>query len=427
MNPAPPVSFWEQSAPPPKPAPVLLGETRTGIAVIGGGLSGLSAALHLAQSGRKVTLIEAATLGNGGSGRNNGQVIPTLAAMEPDAMIARYGEIGQSFVHLVRDCADDLFKLVRQHSLDCDAEQTGWFQPAHSDAYLRLSESRVTAWQKHGAPAELLNKAAADALIGSKLWHGGMFNKTGGHINPLKLVRELARICADNDVQIFEHSPATKISRKGEGWKMQTKNGSLLADGVLLATNAYTGALARPVQRSIVPVTAWQAATEPLSEARQKTILPGRQAVSDTRGDLWYFRPTADNRLVTGAALLFGHNAENRLRKHLGNRLKTAFPQLGTPKFTHIWNGFVGITADFTPRFHELGPNYYAFTGYNGRGLALALSVGREFAHKFNGQSCSLPFEPPHPIPLHGLVRHVARSRLLLTRFRDKQPPKVSP
>ena len=419
--------IWAQSAGKRQAAPKLRQDTSTEIVVIGGGLSGLSAALHLARSGRSVTLIESRTLGWGGSGRNNGQVIPTLAAMEPDGMVKRYGDLAEPFIHLVRDSADYLFDLVTKHNLQCDAAQTGWFQPAHNPDYLKLSEARMMAWQKHGAPAELLDKAACDALLGSTHWHGGMLNPTGGHINPLKLVHELARVCAENGVTVFEQTPATHIERNGDAWRVSTPNGQLITDAVLLATNAYTGPLAAPVQRSFVPVTAWQAATKPLNAAQQQSIVPHRQAVSDTRGDLWYFRPTADHRLVTGAGLLLKTNAEPRLKRHLANRLATAFPQLGEPEFTHVWSGFVGITADFTPRFHKLGPNYFGFTGYNGRGLALALSVGREFAKAINGEDNSLPFEPPRTIPFHGLVRHVARSRLILTRLRDRQPPRNLP
>lgn len=424
MEIAPHHSFWEQSTPPRQPLPALADTFKTEIAIIGGGLTGLSAALHLAQSGRKVTLIEAKTIGWGGSGRNNGQVIPTLAAMEPAAMLARWGETGERFAHMVRDSADTLFSLVRTHNLDCDAAQNGWFQPAHSPDYLRLSDSRVKAWQNLGAPAELLDKAQGDALLGSPHWHGGMLNPTGGHVNPLKLSHELAQLCVENGVQIFEKTPATSIVRQPEGWQITTPQGSLNADAILLATNAYSGPLAPEVKRSIVPLTAWQLATEPLNDP---SIIPNGQAISDTRGDLWYFRPTADGRLVTGAAILFKQGAKRRLKTILAKRLQTAYPQLENLKFSHVWSGFVGITADFTPRFHELGADYYTFTGYNGRGLALSLSVGREFARKLNGEECALPFEPPRPIPLHGLVRRVARSRLILTRLKDKKPPKVTP
>ncbi len=424
MNANPP-SLWAALAPARQPAPKLQQAVRADVTVIGGGLTGLSAAYHLAKSGRKVVLLEGQSIGWGGSGRNNGQVIPTLAAMEPAAMQARYGECAEAFIHLVRDSASELFDFIRQHNLACDAEQTGWFQPAHSAAHLRLSEARVQAWQSHGGPAELLDKAAGDALLGSTHWHGGMLNPTGGHINPLKLSFELARLCLGAGVQIYEHAPATAITRAGEGWAITTPEGGVNTDALLLATNAYSKDIEPRIERSVVPLTAYQLATAPLTEAQREAIIPARQAVSDTRGDLWYFRYTADHRLVTGAALLLKAGAEARLPALLKRRLETAFPQLAPLGFTHIWNGFVGITADFTPRFHELGPNYYAFTGYNGRGLALTLPIGREFAHKINGQPCALPFEAPREIPLHGLVKRVARSRLILTRLQDKQKPKV--
>lgn len=417
-------SFWAHSTPARQSGAALDGTIETDIAIIGGGLTGLSAALHLAQSGRKVALIEAKSIGWGGSGRSNGQVIPTLAAMEPAAMLARWGETGERFAHMVRDSADTLFSLVKTHGLACDARQNGWFQPAHAPEFLRLSDSRVKAWQNLGAPARLLNKAEGDALLGSTHWFGGLFHPEGGHINPLKLSQELARLCAKHGVQIFEQTPATSIARHTGQWHITTPRGAIKADALLLATNAYTGPLAPQIGRSIVPLTAWQLATEPLDAP---SVIPGGQAISDTRGDLWYFRPTVDGRLVTGAALLFKQRAEPRLKALLAKRLQTAFPQLGPLKFSHVWGGFVGITADFTPRFHELGPHYYAFTGYNGRGLALALSVGREFARKINGETCALPFEAPRPIPLHGFVRRVARSRLILTRLKDKKPPKVTP
>lgn len=325
-------------------------------------------------------MIEAESIGFGGSDRNNGQVIPTLAAVEPDAMIARHGEVGERFIDLVRDSASALFDLIREHEIDCDAEQTGWFQPSHSVDYLRLSKSRVKAWQRFGAPAQMLDAAQAKALLGLSLWHGGMLNPTGGHVNPLKLVQGLAQVCEAAGVIIHENTPAKSIIRNGEGWQIKTPHGVLNADAILLATNAYTDDVAPLIKRSIVPIIAWQLATLPLTDAQRETVIPERQAISDTRGDLWYFRYDAQNRLVTGSSLMIRVNAKPRLSQSVAKRLETAFPQLGKVEFTHVWSGKVGITRDFYPRFHQLGPNYWGFTGYNGRGLALTIPVGREMA-----------------------------------------------
>ena len=417
-------SIWEETAG-RTPADSLRENRSSDVVVIGGGLTGLSAALHLVQRGKTVTLIEAQTIGFGGSGRNNGQVIPTLAAVEPDAMIARHGEVGERFVNLVKDSANDLFDLVRKYEIECDAEQTGWFQPSHSVEYLRLSESRVNAWQRQGAPAEMLDASQAESLLGSKHWPGGMLNPTGGHVNPLRLTQGMAQVCETQGVTIFENTPAISVTRQGDGWKIKTPNGELTADAILLATNAYTDDVAPLIKRSIVPITAWQLATSPLTAEQRKTIIPGRQAVSDTRGDLWYFRYDAQNRLVTGSSLLIRVNAKPRLRQSVAHRLETAFPQLGKVEFSHVWSGNVGITQDFYPRFHNLGPNYWGFTGYNGRGLALTIPVGREMAGLLCGDTPALPLTEPELIPVHGLTRHVARAALIRSRWRDRRSPKI--
>ncbi len=414
-------SLWQLSSPTPPARASLAGSARTEVAIVGGGFTGLSAALHLAQAGKKVTLLEARHIGFGGSGRNNGQVIPTLAAAEPDGLIKRYGETGERFVELVRDSASTLFDLVRAHNIDCDAQQTGWFQPTHSPAFLPLTEQRVAAWSRAGAPVQLLDRQQASALLGSSHWHGGMLNPTGGHIDPLKLARGLADVAAGLGVQIFENSPATRISRAKDGWRIDTPAGSLNADALLLASNAYTQGVAPVIRRSTVAVTAWQLATPPLSTAQQQTVIPARQAVSDTRGDLWYFRYTADNRLVTGCSLMLKPFAVARLRKRVAKRLQTAFAQLGEVSFDYIWNGNVGISRDFYPRFHRLGDAYFAFTGYNGRGVALAVALGAEMAALLDGAPTRIPFSDPATIPLHGLVRHVARARLITTRLNDRK------
>lgn len=434
MQPAekPAPSIWEATSPARATRPALKGSIKANIVVIGGGLTGLSAALHLARKGHAVTLLEGKTVGFGGSGRNNGQVIPILSAAEPDRIEHEYGEIGERFVHLLQTSANTLFNLIRDQNISCEAHQTGWFQPAHSSAHMRLSDHRVTAWQKRGAPATLLDQTESKALIGSDQWFGGMFNPTGGHINPLMFTRGLADACANANVTIYENTPVTNVSRIGQNWSVKTPDATLTTSAVLLATNAYTGALsstlAPKIRRSVVPITSWQMATEPLTNQQNASILPTNPAISDTRGDLQFFRKNAQNRLITGSALMFKTNAHARLRTYIAKRLTKTFPQLIEPKFSHIWCGYVGITTDFFPRFHQLGPNYIGFTGYNGRGLALTIPLGIQLAEALLGAKQSdlaIPLTQPNPIPFHTVAKRIAPTALAKYRWRDTRPPRL--
>lgn len=416
-------SLWAEVSPRYAFNEPLRGDQRVGVTVVGGGFTGLSTALHLAQAGHSVALLEAQEIGWGGSGRNNGQVIPVLAGAEPDAITARFGDTGARFVELVRDSAQFLFDLAAEHGIACEAEQAGWFQPAHSGAHLSVSEARCKAWATVGAPCEMLDKPAGDRLLGSGFWHGGMLNPQGGHINPLMLARGLAEACKRAGVQVFEDSKVNNIARENGRWAVTAGVGRLHCDSVVQATGSYDGPNGK-VARSVVPLTAWQLATEPLSDALQSEILPARQAMSDTRNDLYYFRKDARGRLITGAALMLPVSVSGRLQTMLKARLLRAYPQLGRLQFSHIWSGYVGVTPDHFPHFHRLDTGYFVATGFNGRGVALAVAAGRELAQLVGGKpDVALPFNDLQPIPLQPILRRVARGALVYYRWKDRQKP----
>lgn len=426
-----PPSLWAEVTPERPPAPPLRGEMEAEVVVIGGGFSGLATALHLAKAGLRPVLLEAVAVGWGASGRNNGQVIPTLTAVEPDALVARFGETGERFARLVAGSADALFRLVREEGIAAEAEQTGWFQPAHSPGRIRLSEKRVTAWRRFGAPAELLDAAACAELLGTDFWHGGMLNPTGGHVNPLALARGLAAVAERHGAVIHEATPVTAWERAGDGWRVTTAQGSVRARALVLATNAYTAdavpGLAPRLARTIVPVTSWQMATAPVGDNLRAKVLPGRQAVSDTRGDLRFFRYDARNRLVTGGAILGARNAAERARALAARRLAETYPELGEPRITHVWSGYIGVTADRFPRVHKLGPNAYGWTGCNGRGVALSVALGREIAAAIAGiplRDLALPLTDLRPLPFHGVARRVAPAYLAWLKRGDRSEPR---
>lgn len=427
-----PPSIWAATAPERKITAPLTQDVEAEVAIVGGGFSGLSAALHLAKRGKRVVLLEGNAVGWGASGRNNGQVIPTMTAAEPDAIAQRYGAAGERFVKLIGNSADILFAIVREENIQAEAEQNGWFQPAHSPGRVKLSQMRVEAWKRFGFPAEFLDREATQKLLGSDFWYGGMFNPTGGHINPLALARGMAATAESHGAIIYEQSPVTSYKQMGDSWIVQTDKASLRAKSFLLATNAYTGelreSLAPRLARTIVPVLSWQMATTPLSDKLRATILPGRQAVSDTRGDLRFFRYDARNRLITGGVVMGNYNVAERVKRKTARNLAEAFPALGEPEITHVWSGYIGMTWDRFPRVHKLGQNGWAWIGCNGRGVALGTALGREIARAIDGepvQELALPLSEPAPLPFHKIARRIAPFYLSWLRRKDLTEPKL--
>src|SRR5712691_4373992 len=221
-----PDSLWAAMTPPGPDLPELIGTTEADVVVIGGGFTGLSTALHLREAGVDVAIVEAVEPGWGASGRNNGQVIPTLSRHDPEDIIARHGAAGERFVGLLRDSASVLFDLARRYQIQAEQEQTGWVQPVHSPGRIKIAERRVRQWSKFGASVELLSRDETRQMLGSDAWFGGFWIRSGGHINPLALSRGLARVLLDRGGRIYARSPAASFERRGDRWVVKTDKGT---------------------------------------------------------------------------------------------------------------------------------------------------------------------------------------------------------
>ena len=423
-----PDSLWAAATPPGPELPELIGTQQADVIVIGAGFTGLSTALHLREAGVDVAVVEAAEPGWGASGRNNGQVIPTLSRPDPEDIIAKYGAAGERFVAMLRDSASTLFEVVKKYNIEAEHEQSGWVQPVHSPGRIRIAERRVKQWSKFGAPVELLSKEQVGDMTGSDAWFGGFWNRTGGHVNPLALARGLARAALGLGARIYARSPAISFERRNDKWIVKTAKGEISGRALVMATNAYSGefskSLVPEIATEVMPVLSWQMSTNPLSDNVRKTIIPGRQAMSDTHGELYFARYDARNRLITGGAVLGPGNKVERIKARVTERLQRLWPQIGDVTFDHVWNGYVGMTADFLPRVHKLGPNAYGWTGCNGRAVALTIPLGRELAKAVQGvpdSELALPFSEPVMYVAHGLLRKLAPWMLLLYRQRDAQ------
>jgi glycine/D-amino acid oxidase-like deaminating enzyme len=421
-----PNSLWAAATPSGPDLPRLVGPEKADVIVIGGGFTGLSTALHLREAGIDVAIVEAMEPGWGASGRNNGQVIPTLSRVDPEEIVARHGAAGERFVAMLCDSASQLFDVARRYQLSAEQEQTGWVQPVHSPGRIKIAERRVRQWGNVGAPVELLSRDQARAMLGSDAWYGGFWNRSGGHVNPLALARELARAVVKQGGRIYARSPVEGFERRGDRWIAKTAEGEISGRALVVASNAYSGefspTLAPEIAREVVPVLSWQMSTQPLSDNVRKTVIPDRQAMSDTHGELYFARYDARNRLITGGAVIGPGDAAERLKARVAKRLQRLWPQIGEAKFDYVWNGYVGMTTDFLPRIHRLGPNAYGWTGCNGRAVALTIPLGNELAKAVRGVpegELALPLTTPAPLPFHGVLRKLAPLMLLLYRRRD--------
>jgi glycine/D-amino acid oxidase-like deaminating enzyme len=427
------VTNWPTDAPSPLwralsnesfSAEELTGACEVDAAIIGAGVSGLAAALALAGRGMGVVVLEAATVGAGASGRANGQIIPTLTRHDPEAIVRLLGdERGERFLELLAGSADRLFGTVARYDIDCDARRTGWLQPAHTPDRARLATLRAEQWRSRGAPVEVLDRTRMSERLGTDAYFGGWCHRGGGHVNPLALTLGLARAAVAEGVGIFERSPALTMVRDGRRWRIDSPKGRVLAHRVVFATAAHTGRIWPQLMRTIVPVTSYQAATVPLGRAAG-AILPGDEAVSDTRLDLRYFRKDRDGRLVSGGALALQAGARFRLPKLVRRRLGAAFPALSDVSMEFFWGGRIAMTVDRLPHIHRTRDGVVAWVGCNGRGLALAFAMAEIVADAVTDVSedrLPLPPIPLRQVPFQGLVTRSARLVLPWYRYRDRR------
>lgn len=407
-------SLWTATAPEAPNRPPVEGDVTCDAAIVGAGYTGLSAALHLAERGISVRVLEAHTPGWGASGRNGGQVIPGLKE-EPSAVKAHYGEpFGERAVALSAHAPDLVFELIERHAIACAPVRNGWIQPRHNAASAAIQEKRVEEWQARGAPVELLDRAGVAQRLGSEAYEGGLIDHRGGAVQPLSYVRGLAVAAEAAGAIIHHHSPVSDLGSAAPPWRLLAPNGTVTAQTVILATNAYGapsehGTLDR-LRRSVVPTSSVQIATEPLSHNVRRSILPGGQVASDTRRLLLYYRLDPEGRLVVGGRGAYTEAGVRRQHARLETIAASVFPQLGPSAFPYRWGGMVALTADHIPHLHRLAPGLLAGLGYNGRGIAMATAMGKVLADAASGANdadLDFPFTPLRPIPFHALRRQV--------------------
>ena len=342
-------------------------------------------------------LLEAEEPGFGASGRNTGFVVPSLKAhITPAHVKAALGpEHGERLFRLVGASGAAVFDLVDRLGLACDAERTGWLQPAHTPATLRVLEGNRDNWLTLGRSVDILSPDETTRMSGVAGYHGALFDRTGGQINPLAYARELARALGAAGGRLHAGTRVTALTAKDGGWLVETDGGSVQAGRVVLTTNALVGDLVPALDASIVPVRVHQIATQPLPAELQQRILPRRCPLADTRRHTLAIRWSPDGRLLTGGLVVPGPAPLARAASFFTARLRRYLPGLPALRAEHVWSGVIAATMDSLPRLYQLGPGLDAVVACNGRGIALTTAMGIEMAKLLTGRVREADFVLP--------------------------------
>lgn len=416
-------SLWTATANPAPDCPPLRGKTECDVVVVGAGYTGLSAALHLAERGKRVVVLETHTPGWGASGRNGGQVNPGLKE-DPDTIEAQFGpDVGGRMIAMSGGAGQFVFDLIARLGIDCAAKQTGWIQPVHNDAADAVVRRRVDQWTRRGAPLRMLNREATTALLGTEIYRGAMIDERGGNLHPLNYALGLAAAAIRAGAVIHGHSAVIAHETDDTDHKLKTERGEVRASTVLICTNGYGSSVVSPMNRAVVPIRSIQVATDVLPDELQARILPQGHSASDSRRLLVYFRKDPAGRFIMGGRGNYSAGATQRQMEVLRNASVELYPELRDIPWRYAWGGFVAMTADHYPHLSLVAPQVMAAVGYNGRGVAMASAMGKVLADWATGtpeSALDYPVTRPRPIPFYFMRKPAVIATVAWSRLQDR-------
>ena len=379
-------SWYAASTPPQPPRPALQGDVDTDICVIGGGIAGCSTALHLAERGYRVVLLEAHRVGWGASGRSGAQAIPGIAcgqhklqALVGDADARRIWDVSVEGLRLQRE-------LIARHGIDCDL-RTGQMHVAIKPRQEReLREEVATLHGEYGYDSiRMVEREELRSILASHRYIAGNYDSAGGHIHPLKYTQGLAAAAERAGVRVFEDSRALAYARVAGALEVTTATGRVRCRSLALCGNAWLGPFAPALARKIMGVGTYIVATRPLGAERAAALIRNDAAVTDINWVIDYFRRSADHRLLFGGRVSYSGLDPLGTRRATRARMLAVFPQLADADIEHAWGGYVDITMNRAPHFGRLEPDVYFLQGFSGHGIALTGIAGKLLAEAIAG------------------------------------------
>ena len=380
-----PVSYYRATAKPLKKFPALASDITCDICIIGAGYTGLSAALHLAQSGHDVVVLDAHRIGWGASGRNGGQLACGQRVEQSDLenmlgrdQARRLWQLGQSANGLVKE-------LIKKHNITCDLKP-GVLHANHRRRYASHSRHEVDHLQSRYGYDKIrfVDEDEVRQMLGTKAYFSGTLDSGAAHLHPLNLAFGLARAAQQAGVRFFEKTQAQAID-KSDPAIVSTENHKVTAKFVLIACNGYLGRLEKKISSRVMPINNFIIATEPLPESLAKEIIRDDVAVADSKFVINYFRLSADRRLLFGGGENYSHRFPADIKAFVRKPMLEIYPQLAKTKIDFGWGGTLGITMNRMPFFDRLAANVLTTGGYSGEGLGMGVFAGQLMAEVVNG------------------------------------------
>ena len=394
-----PASYYTATANKQLSFPKLEGEHSCDVCVIGAGYAGLSSALHLAERGYKVHVLEAHRVGWGASGRNGGQLgsgqrqdqdeLESLVGLERARELWDLAEAAKS---LVKD-------LIAKHQIQCDLKP-GVLHADHKPSYVSHSKAYAEKLANTYGYEQIrfVDKTEIREMLGTTAYHGGTLDMGAAHLHPLNYALGLAQACQQTGVQIFENSEVLE-SHKGEPARLKLANGQVTARYVIFACNGYIDSLETRVAARVMPINNYIIATQPLEEGLAKSLIANDVAVADSKFVINYYRLSADNRLLFGGGESYSFQFPQDIKAFVRKPMLQIYPQLKDIPIDYGWGGTLGITLNRMPYFARLAPNMLNASGFSGHGVAMATLAGQLMAETIDGQASR--FDVMEKVPTH--------------------------
>ncbi len=369
---------------------------RTDVVVVGGGYTGLSAALRLAKLGARVSVLEQETIGWGASSRNGGMVLTGhkhgIGEITQALGVTRARELWNASLAALETVAT----IVQEEAIDCDFARSGHMDAAYKPAHVKgLEATHELLEREFDYATRLVPRARMREELGTDVYYGGLVDERSAGLHPAKYVRGLASAAQRAGAELHDETAVMEIEKADDGFRVKTARGTIVTRNVIAATNGYTGRATPQLQKRIIPLGSYIIATEPLDPQLARKLIPNNRMIFDTKNFLYYFRRSPDDRIVFGGRAAFFPATPDTVRESahiLRKGMLKIFPEVTAYPTGYAWGGTLGFTFDMYPHAGQADGIYYAM-GYGGHGVALATYLGQQLANRIAGQAWDNPFE----------------------------------